>query len=87
MTRGSSAGTQQSIDDVRRLARAVRAEAAYLRSLSLEPRKQRRAVLPKAPIDRAPPVTDALRSSRRREELPSLVDALNSLGQAVSGGG
>lgn len=55
MTRGSSAGTQQSIDDVRRLARAVRAEAAYLRSLSLEPRKQRRAVLPKAPIDRARP--------------------------------
>ena len=55
MTRASSAGTQQPIDDARRLARAVRAEAAYLRSLSLEPRKQRRALLPKARIDRARP--------------------------------
>jgi hypothetical protein len=44
--RASSAGTRQPIDEVQRLARAVRAEAAYLRSLSLELRKQRRAGFP-----------------------------------------
>jgi hypothetical protein len=49
--RASSAGTQPPVDDVQRLARAVRAEAAYLRSLSLELRKQRRAVLPDARMD------------------------------------
>ncbi len=47
----SPPGTQQPIEEVQRLARAVRAEAAYLRSLSLEVRKQRRAW---------PPVTEAL---------------------------
>jgi hypothetical protein len=54
-TRASSAGTQQPIDEVQRLARAVRAEAAYLRSLSLELRKQRRAVLPNVRIDHGRP--------------------------------
>ena len=53
-TRASSAGTQ-TIDDVQRLARAVRTEAAYLRSLSLELRKQRRAVLPNVRIDHGRP--------------------------------
>ena len=57
------AGTQQPIDEVRRLARAVRAEAAYLRSLSLELRKQRRAVLPKARIPT--PVTGARDADQR----------------------
>ncbi|MGZ6565617.1 MAG: hypothetical protein ACXVHB_33975 [Solirubrobacteraceae bacterium] len=50
-TRASAAGPQQPTDDVQRLARAVRAEAAYLRSLSLELRKQRRAAPPNVRMD------------------------------------
>jgi len=46
---------QPPIDEVQRLARAVRAEAAYLRSLSLGPRKQRRAELPNVRTDRGRP--------------------------------
>jgi hypothetical protein len=54
-TRASSAGTQQPIDDVQRVARAVRAEAADLRSLSPELRKPRRAMLPNFRIDHGRP--------------------------------
>ena len=54
-TRASSDGMQQPIDEVQRLARAVRAEAAYLRSLSLELRKQRRTVLPDVRTDHGRP--------------------------------
>jgi hypothetical protein len=54
-TRASSAGRPQPIDDLQRLARAVRAEAAYLRSLSLELRKQRRAAPPDARMDHGRP--------------------------------
>lgn len=54
-TRASSAGMQPPIDEVQRLARAVRAEAAYLRSLSLELRKQRRAELPNVRTDHGRP--------------------------------
>jgi hypothetical protein len=35
----------KEVDDLERLARAVRVEAAYLRSLSLDIRKQRLAAL------------------------------------------
>jgi len=46
---------QPPIDEVQRLARAVRAEAAYLRSLSLELRKQRRAVPSDVRVDHGRP--------------------------------
>jgi hypothetical protein len=39
----------KQIDDLKRLTRAARVEAAYLRSISLDIRKQRRSALALAP--------------------------------------
>jgi hypothetical protein len=54
----SASGRQavKDVDDLQRLTRAVRVEAAYLRSVPLDVPKQRRAALPV--ISRRPPRPD-----------------------------
>ena len=46
MRASAAARGRRQIDEIQRLARAVRAEAAYLRSLSLDIGRHRRAAAP-----------------------------------------